>query len=185
MAGARLRAGYFHAGTKVGAHPRTGDLWPGVEALGKPVKTATSDGTTVEFDGLEPGRYWAADGSRHVAFTAKDEVARRVRTPPSDGKYDPQKVPAVRESYEIRTGASGTKVSGKLVEAKLPKGQEPHPHLNQASIGDVPQRSSTPLGQATPCDPAEPQPKPRQEDVKKGVQQRSATETGEATPIVD
>lgn len=189
MAGARLAASSgFHDGTKVGAYERTGDLWPGAQALGKPVKTATSDGTTVEFSGLDAGvRYWAVgEDGRHVAFTAKNDVASKVRRTP-DASFDPQKVPQVRDSYVITTGATGTKVAGKLVEVPLPKHlNEAHPHLNQASVGpSVPQRSNTPLGQATPCDPDEPQPKPRQEDVPKRTKQMSATETGEATPIVE
>jgi hypothetical protein len=108
-----------------------------------------------------------------------------VRTP-APTAADLQRTPVADPGVEIVTGAKGTKVAGRLVEVPVPRGVEPNPHVNQASVpGDVPQRSSTELGQGTPTDPAEPQPKPRQEDVKRGVWQRSDTELGEATPVTD
>lgn len=59
------------------------------------------------------------------------------------------------------------------------------PHLGQQHLSDdVPQRSNTPRGQATPVTPGESVPKPRQEDVPKSVPQMSSTETGEAAPII-
>lgn len=191
MAGASLSAHPFLQGTRVGAYPRSGDTYPGVDLLGNAESSATSDGTEVVFKNLRDGqRYWAVgvvDGNeRHKAFTAKPERPdAKVRVEPS-GRFNPQLVPRVQPGVEIVTGATGTKVAGRTVHEPLPKGlDEAHPHLNQASIaGTVPQRSSTPLGQATPVDPGEVHPKPRQEDVKQGVKQMSDTPTGEATPIV-
>ena len=58
---------------------------------------------------------------------------------------------------------------------------QPGPRQNQA--GDTPQRSATPRGIATPVDPEETLPYPRQEDVPENVPQMSDTETGQATPI--
>jgi hypothetical protein len=146
----------------------------------------------VKFTGLDEGqRYWAVgvvDGhERHVGFTAKNPTVTVKKRVEATGRFNPQLVPRVREGQVITTGPTGTKVAGRLVEVPLPKHlDEAHPHLNQASVSDsVPQRSATPLGQATPVDPDEVHPKPRQEDVKANVRQKSDTETGEATPIVD
>jgi hypothetical protein len=191
----QLAAGHFPAGTKVSIIPRVGDF-----AAGTAVKTVQAKDDGVSVKGLDEGRYWAVgeidvyvprtggvdkrSETRSVSFTAKDTPAPRKRTP-APTSADPQLTPSwTLGQPEIVTGARGTKVAGRTVEEPVQRGIEPHPHLNQASIGDsVPQRSSTVLGQATPTDPSEPQPKPRQEDVKKGVKQRSDTETGEATPI--
>jgi hypothetical protein len=180
-------AQHFEVGAKVGVWPRSGDLFPGVDLLGKPVKTLTmSDGAEVK--GLDEGRYWAArtDGEQgHVAFTAKDTPApkQHVAAPTT---ADPQRTPLVHGGVEIHVGPRGTKVGGRVIETPIGRGQEAHPSLNQASVGDgVWQRSATPLGQATPVDPGELQPKPSQQDVKKGARQRSATELGESTEIAD
>jgi hypothetical protein len=103
-----------------------------------------------------------------VSFTAKDTPAPRQRTA-APTSADPQLTPTwTLDQPEIITGRAGTKVAGRTVEEPVQRGIEPHPHLNQASIGgNVPQRSSTVLGQATPVDPSEPQPKPRQETSRR------------------
>src|SRR5436190_10615208 len=195
MPDVQLAPGHFPAGTKVQIIPRVGDF-----AAGTAVKTVQAKDDGVSVKGLDEGRYWAVGDvethvprtggtdkvtqTRSVSFTAKDTPAPRKRTA-APTSADPQLTPSwTLGQPEIITGARGTKVAGRTVEETVQKGIEPHPHLNQASIGgNVPQRSSTVLGQATPTDPSEPQPKPRQEDVKKGTKQRSDTETGEATPI--
>ena len=188
----QLAPGHFPAGTKVSILERRGDV-AGGESI-KSVK-ADADGVSVslpegryfavgEVEQVEPGRE-TVTVTRSVAFTAKETPAPRKRTP-APKAADPQLTPSAVYPTEIVTGPRGTKVAGRLVEEKIAAAHEPHPHLNQASIGEnVPQRSSTPLGQATPVDPDEPQPKPRQEDVKKNTPQRSDTETGEATPVTD
>lgn len=171
-------------GTKVHAVERRGDFY----AAGKSVASTTvkKDGT-VEFSDLPVGRYWFAgevNGSNVVVGgTSKETPAARERTA-APKAADPQRTPTASPSVEIVTGPKGTKVAGRLTEVPVPRGVEPHPHINQASVpGNVPQRSSTALGQGTPVDPDEPQPKPRQEDVRKGTPQASDTETGEATPV--
>jgi hypothetical protein len=59
------------------------------------------------------------------------------------------------------------------------------PHLGQHQVPKgVIQRSDTPRGSAHPVDPAEQTPVRRQEDVGDTVVQMSATETGQATEIV-
>lgn len=174
-------------GTSVRAIRKTGDFYAG----GKAEATAkvNSDGQ-VRFTGLDEGRYWAAgevDGANVVvSFTAKEVPPARARTS-APTKADPQRTPqAFPVGVEITTGPKGTKVAGRLAEVPVPRGVEPHPHINQASVpGNVPQRSSTVLGQGTPVDPSEPQPKPRQEDVKGNVPQASDTETGEAVLVTD
>lgn len=171
-------------GTKVSAYERTGDS----PSVGSAVKTATVDDKGLTFKGLDEGTYWAVgeghDGSpQSVRFAAKSKNPAKKRTKPT---LNEQAIPRATPSVEIVTGPKGTKVAGRTVEVPLPKGQEAHPHLNQASVSDSTlQRSSTPLGQATPVDPDEPQPKPRQQDVKRGVKQMSDTPLGEATPIVE
>lgn len=176
----------FPAGAKVGAYQRTGEEFPGVGALGRAVKTATVDNNSeVSFKGLEDGEYWAVDedGNR-VRFTEKEIAAPKTRVP-APTQVDPQKHPVADPGVTIVTGARGTKIGGLQVETPIRSHEEPHPHLNQASVaGSVPQRSNTALGQATPVDPDEPQPKPRQDQVKKGTPQMSDTPLGEATPVV-
>jgi hypothetical protein len=107
-------------------------------------------------------RMWWCRGRRRRLLRRSPRVAAPTECGSS---ADPCREPEV----EIVTGPKGTKVAGRLTEEPVPKGVEPHPHINQASVpGNVPQRSSTDLGQGTPVDPNEPQPKPRQQDVKKG-----------------
>lgn len=183
MPDVQLAGGQWPVGTKVSAYERTGDS----PSVGNAVKTATVDDKGLQFKGLDSGLYWAVgeghDGSpQSVRFVAKDGSTPKKRTKPT---LNEQAIPRADPGVEIVTGAKGTKVAGRLTEVPLPRGQEAHPHLNQASVSDSTlQRSSTPLGQATPVDPDEPQPKPRQEDVKKGTPQASDTVTGEATPVV-
>jgi hypothetical protein len=171
-------------GTKVSAVPKTGDFYAGGKAVGS--TTVKKDGSVV-FSDLPVGRYWFAgevDGANVVVSGSSKETPaakQRVAAPMS---ADPQRTPVASPSVEIVTGPKGTKVAGRLTEVPVPKGVEPHPHINQASVpGNVPQRSSTELGQGTPVDPDEPQPKPRQQDVRKGTQQASDTPLGEATPV--
>lgn len=189
-------AGHWPAGTKVGAFARTGDSFVG----GRPVKTATVGGDGLVFKALEEGRYFAAPvdedspGPNAVSFTAKAVPAARARTPaPTSADFSTH--PRVL-SPTIITGPKGTKVCAqdadghgmteRFIERPVDRGHEPHPHLNQASISDkVPQRSNTPLGEATPVDPGEPQPKPTQDRVNKGARQRSETVKGEATVVTE
>lgn len=161
-----------------------GGDFPVPGAFGPVVKSGKQGQDGVVLKGVDEGRYWAVCDERAVGVVAKDQPApkKRVEAPTS---ADPQLTPSfiTHAGPEIVTGPKGTKVGGRLTEVPIDKGLEPHPHLNQASVsGKTQQRSDTPLGQATPVDPQEPQPKPRQEDVKK-VDQRSDTETGEATPF--
>lgn len=186
MAEIRVGAGSgFAAGATVKVYDRTGDHWPGQANLGGVVKSLkVGQDSTGSTSGVDGGRYWVSDGDRFVGVTAKDfpEPKQRTKAPTS---ADPQKTPSAFAGVEIHVGPKGTKVGNRVVETKPAPGEvEPQPHVNQATISDkTPQRSATPLGQATPADPDEPQPKPAQADVKKGTLQRSDTEAGEATPI--
>jgi hypothetical protein len=60
------------------------------------------------------------------------------------------------------------------------KAVEVQPAPRQEDAGDVPQRSATLTGEATPVDPDEVQPQIRQDDVPEGTPQRSDTELGAA-----
>lgn len=182
---------HFADGAKVGAWPRTGDFYPGQQALGKPAATATAGGDGVKFTGLPNGDYWAAPvlkggekaTDRAVGFTVKDVPAAPKRT--AAVRADPQRTPRV-DHAQIVTGPKGTRLAGRLVHTPAPKGVEAHPARNQASVADSEQqRSATPVGEATPVDPDERQPHPSQDDVPDGTDQRSDTQAGEAQVVGD
>ncbi|MGZ6031730.1 MAG: hypothetical protein ACXWNS_08235 [Isosphaeraceae bacterium] len=182
MPDVKLAQGVFPEGSKVVAVPRTGDHFAG----GDPVASAKVDARDgIVFKDLEVGPYWLTDedGSSAVAFSSEHKPEEPVYTAPQNESIDWSTVPAVGDT-QITTGAKGTKVAGRLVHAVPESHDVPAPNANQASIsGKVPQRSATPLGEATPVDPGEVQPKPRQDEVKEGTQQRSDTELGEAAPL--
>lgn len=89
-------------------------------------------------------------------------------------------VTGARSSLDVK-GRHQDQLVSELGRSK-PDDPEPRPALSQLDVTNVPQRSDTPFGQATPVDSGEPQPKPAQDDVKKKQQQRSDTPEGEATP---
>lgn len=165
--------GRFPAGTRLRLVPRNSDFFnpPGVA-----VATAKVDkDSKATFGGLEDGApFWVAaevDGQwRSAAVTAKVPVAPKERTDrPSTEEARPQQAPGSTAEPD---------------DSKVPKGENPAPHVRQQDVpkGTV-QRSDTPLGQATPKDPDELQPKLPQSEVPAGVFQRSDTPLGEATII--
>lgn len=193
---------HFAPGSKVEVHPRVTDTAPA--GYGKPVKTAKVDNSgEVKLDGLVPfGDYWltgenVTGDDRTVAVT----VPGRTTAPASsqEGLAEELRLRGeaqnkIRSDHAHLEPASHVPASEArdLVgdvpdhnfEKSSSKESEPAPHVKQADIGkSVPQRSATPLGQATPVDPDEWQPRVPQHAVKKGTPQRSDTELGEATPV--
>jgi hypothetical protein len=165
--------GRFPAGERVRLVPRNSDTFhpPGVA-----VSTAKVDKTSeVTFGGLDEGAtFWVAaeiDGSwRSAAVTAKVPASPKLRM---DRPTSEEAKPAQRERQV------------EPPDTKPSKGETmPAPHMRQQDVpkGTV-QRSDTPLGQATPVEPDEFQPKVPQSAVKAGTVQRSDTPHGEATPI--
>ena len=181
---------HFRAGDKLEVHPRVSDQPTG--AWGNAVKKVTvpKDGS-IKIDGLVPladyflvnretGQSVAIVGAGKAPealaeeFQAKAEANAKVRR---EAKVLPaQHVPTVVDEPESWGVPSHN--FEKSDEA------EPQPHVKQADVPKgTPQRSSTPIGQATPADPDEWQPRVPQHAVKKGTPQRSDTELGEATPV--
>ncbi len=192
-----LRGG-FPVGTEVGLYPRTGDFFRGGRSV---QKGKVGDDGHVRFDGLEEGdRYWAAaevdDRVRARAVTAKVQpgakkalAAKEVRerlhaTRPA--MPSGQVVSGARNTVNSRaTSASGAAFASKAAGVPTPKEDqeaEPLPHVRQEDARDVPQRSATVTGMATPKDPEEIVPAPAQSDVPDGTPQRSATKLGVAAP---
>lgn len=188
--------GRFPAGTKVGLYPRYGDHFRGGNVLTS--ETVGDDGT-VSFRGLpEGGKYFVAaevdDRVRSAAVTAKvpaeakqrlsrDEVREALRStrPAADGR---KIVTGPRNSVSARaTGRLGRPFASETAGVPTADGEaEATPHLRQEDARDVPQRSATPTGMATPKRPGELVPAPRQSDVPADTPQRSATPLGVATP---
>jgi hypothetical protein len=188
MPDVKLAQGAFPEGLKVKAVRRTGD-WFAPDNQDT-VATATVSATEgVVFEGLEHGPYWLVgqlegeDAPRAVRFSAEDKPAEAQYMPPQNERHDPSTV-AQATVHQVVTGPRGSKIAGRFVEMKPERQDEPNPHANQSSVPEgTPQRSDTPLGQATPAPRDEPQPRPRQDQVSKGTQQRSDTPLGEATPL--
>lgn len=186
MPDVKLAQGAFPEGMKVKAVRRTGDFFaPAGQATVATATVSATDG--IVFKGLDHGPYWVVGelegGPRAVAFSAEDKPAEPTYTAPQNERHDPTTV-AQTTPTQIVVGARGTKVGDRVVETKPERQDEPNPFANQTSVPEgTPQRSDTPLGQATPAPRDEPQPRPSQDDVSKGTQQRSDTPLGEATPL--
>lgn len=183
MPDVKLAQGAFPEGSKVKAVKRTGDFYaPDNQHTVATATVSATDG--VVFKDLAVGEYWAVgDAPGAVRFSSEDKPAEPEYTPPRNERHDPTTVSQTAPTH-IVVGARGTRVGEHLVHAKPERQDEPNPHANQASVPEgTPQRSDTPLGEATPTIKNEPQPKPSQADVAKGTQQRSDTEVGEATPL--
>lgn len=160
--------GAFPEGCKVELFVRVpgADFWPGTSAGLEKVAEQKSNGVKVEFTGLEPGAtFWAfsqvdEDRAIHRAVTAKVPVPEKVKSRhPNFGKYDPSTV--------------GYGTVPTTVGARNSRGV-PVPWGKMAGAN---------LGEALDEVPSEPVPHLRQEDVPDGVPQRSATFTGQATPV--
>lgn len=189
--------GRFPAGTKVGLFRRVGDGGP----AGDPVKTAkVSKDSVLRFDGLEHLSQWFAvaeiDGERRVVnVTAKDpaevadrglaatrhETAREIRAQAAAGAA--QHRAAVEDDPLAASPAlGGPDTTRQIVEGA--RSTESGVRLRNAA-GQESRFASESAGVPTPEDQRPPGPhrRPRQEDVPDSVPQRSATLTGEATPI--
>lgn len=202
---ARL-SGRFPAGTKVGLYRAHGDTLPRDEQFGAAIKTATveEDGT-VEFTGLDdderlfiggmveenrPGvpaeRNWRwvvihASTPRTEERLSDAEVHERLKQTISPHELLPDRT-SVGAKGTRSTAAGGQPFANTQVGKPLDEvPSEPVPHLRQEDARDVEQRSATFTGTATPVDPDEQVPKPKQTDDD--LEQRSATPRGELTPI--
>lgn len=181
--------GRFPIGAKVGLYPRTGDFFRGGTAIAS--QTVSKDGTA-SFTGLEEGaRFWVAadiDGTvRSAAVTAKVQpgaakvvTAKEIRerlhsTRPVQGVV---MVSGPRSTTSMRPAVKSVGEPTPADEREA----EPLPHLRQEDARNVPQRSATLTGMATPKDPDEIVPAPSQQDIPRDTPQRSATEFGIATP---
>lgn len=187
MPDVRLAQGAFPEGLKVKAVRRTGDWYaPANQAVEATATVHARDG--IVFRGLPAGPYWLVgevpgeDAPRAVSFVSEAKPAAPKFVPAAE-RHDPTSV-VQTVPHAIIVGARGTKVADRWVERKPERQDEPNPFPNQASVPEgTSQRSSTPLGQATPAPKDEPQPKLRQDQLAKGTQQRSDTPLGEATPL--
>lgn len=167
-AGVRLR-GRFAPGTKVQLVPAAGDTF----AVGGPVhKEATVDKNgEVSFDGLEEGSRWFVAGEvdgriRSAAVTAKDQSQQQKAAPAWEaGKFNQQLIS--QPQTEVIEGPRGTAAIRDMMTGQISE-------FAGVSVGKP---------QDLPKGEVEPQPHLRQEDVGDKVQQRSATLTGQATPV--
>ena len=190
---------HFAPGSTVEVHPRVTDTVPA--AFGKAVKTAKVDNSgEVKLSGLEPfGQYWLTgentDGQdRAVAVNIPGQLSADPSSQEGLAEETRKRAEAmskIRSQAAHLQPASFTPASeardlvGDVPKANFDKSKgekEPAPHVKQADMPKgQPQRSATPLGQATPVDPNEWQPRVPQSAVK--GPQRSDTELGEATPV--
>jgi hypothetical protein len=206
--------GRFPEGEKVRLVPRVGDWYaPGGEGVAE-AKVGPQGAefenvepgwyyAVAEVDGVE----------RAVAVTAKDDDGTLpARTPQAStdtprkpaemAQFHPQPgsnrevITGARSSMDLkfRKGASEAE-KAKIVNTAIPAAHvpvededaedHPAPGAKQADAVDVPQRSATPVGTATPVTYAgeKLQPHPSQDDIDPNQPQRSATQSGEATPV--
>jgi hypothetical protein len=175
--------GRFPVGTTVELREVAPGALPGGPPMGRVVSRAKTDreSVTVFEDGVQEGvRYQAVaevDGVvRAVTVTGKVPAADKVRT-----ARPPAELAGALEDPLGRDDFHEQEFDGDLPELEAPGNM---PRQDQAR-GEL-QRSSTPVGVATPMDPDETVPHLAQRDFADGkVLQRSDTEHGMATPIPD
>lgn len=151
--------GKFPAGSQVGLYPRHPGALQFVPGNAKALKqTKTDEGSETKFDGLEDGTYFAAaevDGHwRAVFVTAKPARRGAAKGAPRPTTFDPTLVSQTHDVDQADKGKPVTPFHDPKVGKPVPEDQRdaqiPERHLPQEDFTDVPQRSNTITGHATP-----------------------------------